>query len=53
MLRNVTVVNNRADADANGNGRGGGLRIGTAVTMHNSIVAGNFRGPGRERSATT
>jgi CSLREA domain-containing protein len=47
-LTNVTVAFNRADADNSGGGVGGGIRSGAAGldTLRNTIVAGNFRGPG-------
>jgi hypothetical protein len=43
-LTNVTVTNNRADNDSNTSGRGGGISDSVAVTLHNTIVAGNFKG---------
>ena len=46
-LTNVTITNNRADSDGNGLGGGGGLSAGNAdVTLHNTIVADNYRGTG-------
>ena len=40
---NVTVTNNTADNDNNGTGVGGGIAQNTAaVTLRNTIVAGNF-----------
>ncbi len=42
-LLNVTITNNTADNDNNGAGAGGGLAQNTAaVTLRNTIVAGNF-----------
>lgn len=42
-LNNVTITNNTADIDNNGIGLGGGLARGDGtVTLHNTIVAGNF-----------
>ena len=46
---NATITNNHGDNDNGGGGGAGGLRNqGGTVTMHNTIVAGNFAG-----SATT
>ena len=46
-LTNVTITNNRADSDGNGLGGGGGLSAGNVdVTLHNTIVADNYRGTG-------
>jgi CSLREA domain-containing protein len=46
-LTNVTITANRADADNDGGGSGGGIRIGGGtLTLHNTLVAGNFRGTG-------
>ncbi|HEX8846812.1 MAG TPA: choice-of-anchor Q domain-containing protein, partial [Pyrinomonadaceae bacterium] len=40
---NSTITNNRADNDNNGSGTGGGIITGSGgVTLHNTIVAGNF-----------
>ncbi len=45
-LTNVTATLNRADSDNNGSGTGGFIHIASGtVTMHNSIIAGNARGP--------
>ena len=42
-LTNVTLANNIADNDNNGSGAGGGFAQNTAaVTLRNTIVAGNF-----------
>ena len=42
-LNNVTITNNTADNDNNGAGAGGGFAQNTAaVTLRNTIVAGNF-----------
>ncbi|MDX6385309.1 MAG: hypothetical protein QOK48_2882, partial [Blastocatellia bacterium] len=44
-LTNVTITNNRADNDNSSVGAAGGLSESTGiVTLHNTIVAGNFRG---------
>ncbi len=44
-LTNVTITNNRADNDNVGGGAAGGLSESSGtVTLHNTIVAGNFRG---------
>jgi CSLREA domain-containing protein len=44
-LTNVTVTNNRADNNTDTVGAAGGLAEATgAVTLHNTLVAGNFRG---------
>jgi hypothetical protein len=44
-LTNVTITNNRADNDNISGGAAGGLsESGGTVTLHNTIVAGNFRG---------
>jgi hypothetical protein len=43
VLTNVTISNNTADNDNNGTGAGGGIAQNTAaVTLRNTIVAGNF-----------
>lgn len=47
ILTNMTVTRNHSDSDNNGTGAGGGIRPDAgAVTLHNSLVAGNFRGSG-------
>ncbi|MCA9043930.1 MAG: VCBS repeat-containing protein, partial [Planctomycetaceae bacterium] len=45
-ITNSTITGNRADSDGTGGQFGGGLNLGVPATMHNSIVAGNFRGTG-------
>ena len=47
VVRNSTITGNRADSDNNAAGIGGGM-TGSAdlLTIHNTIVAGNFRGTG-------
>lgn len=43
VANNVTIANNTADYDDNGAGAGGGVAQNTAaVTLRNTIVAGNF-----------
>ena len=53
-LRNVTLTNNRADADGVGGGAGGGISTqpggNPTTTLFNTIVAGNFSGPGSASS---
>ena len=48
MLRNVTITRNRSDDDGDNSGTGGGLYTTNdpqvSTTVHNTIVAGNFRG---------
>ena len=47
IIRNSTFTGNRADADGNGSGTAPGLFANTnQLTLHNSIVAGNFVGSG-------
>ena len=42
-LTHVTITNNTADQDNNGAGAGGGLtQVTAAVTLRNTLVAGNF-----------
>ena len=42
---NTTITRNRADSTSTAMGSGGGIGIGNGnVTLHNTIVAGNFRG---------
>lgn len=42
---NSTITRNRADSTGGAMGSGGGLALGTAsVQLHNTIIAGNFRG---------
>jgi len=50
-LTNVTITNNRGDNDNNAVGTSGGIGIvaGSITTLHNTIVAGNFRGTGSTR----
>jgi hypothetical protein len=47
---NSTITGNRADSDGNGSGVGGGIETApltlSTTTLHNSIVAGNFKGSG-------
>jgi Calx-beta domain/Domain of unknown function DUF11/Bacterial Ig domain/Domain of unknown function (DUF4214) len=44
-LTNVTVTNNRADNDNDTVGTGGGINVsGGTLTLHNTIVFGNFKG---------
>ncbi len=46
VLTNVTISGNRADADDDGYGTGGGINnFSGIITLRNTIVAGNFRGP--------
>jgi hypothetical protein len=47
-LVNVTITGNRADSDNNGSGAGGGIGqvSSNALTLHNTIVAGNFNEDG-------
>jgi CSLREA domain-containing protein len=46
-LTNATITNNHADNDDSGVGAAGGLSPnGGTLTLHNTIVAGNFRGSG-------
>jgi hypothetical protein len=47
-VTNATITNNRANADNDATGGGGGIAISvdTTATLHNTIVAGNFRGNG-------
>ena len=43
-LINVTITDNRADFENNSTGAGGGIAtFNTTTTLHNTIVAGNFR----------
>ncbi|QDT00006.1 beta strand repeat-containing protein [Adhaeretor mobilis] len=47
VIRNSTFTGNRADSDGNGAGFNGGINAPVAqLTMHNTIVAGNFKGTG-------
>ena len=47
---NSTITNNRADFENNSTGAGGGISTFQSTTiLHNTIVAGNFRGPGSTR----
>jgi predicted outer membrane repeat protein len=47
VIRNSTITGNRADSDGDGTGaRGGIFTIADRLTMHNTIVAGNFKGTG-------
>ncbi len=49
-LINSTITNNRADFDNDTVGAGGGISTFQSNTiLHNTIVAGNFRGPGSTR----
>ncbi|MDX6444696.1 MAG: hypothetical protein QOH71_1770 [Blastocatellia bacterium] len=52
-LINVTLTNNFADSDNNGSGAGGGIGqvSGNALTLHNTIVAGNFNEDGATDTA--
>ena len=43
-LDSVTITQNRADSDGNGSGTGAGILHTAALTLQNSIVAGNTRG---------
>jgi predicted outer membrane repeat protein len=43
QIVNCTIVGNRVTSSS---GRGGGLLAGTSTTVDNTIVAGNFQGPG-------
>jgi len=50
-LRHLTITNNRANADGTGGGLGGGIALNTSdpdgdLTLHNSIIVGNFAGTG-------
>jgi hypothetical protein len=46
-VTNATMTANRADADGNSSGNGGGMAfLAGAVTLFNTIVAGNFVGQG-------
>jgi len=45
-LTNVTITGNTTDNDSNGSGAGGGiLMAGGAISLKNSIIAGNFDTP--------
>src|SRR5207237_7798885 len=47
---NSTITNNHADNDDSAGGTGGGIKLGgNPITLHNTIVAGNFRGTGSTR----
>ncbi|MGE3640112.1 MAG: choice-of-anchor Q domain-containing protein, partial [Pirellulales bacterium] len=47
LLRNTTISQNHSDNNNAGAEPGGGILVGSgAVTLHNSIVADNFRGSG-------
>jgi hypothetical protein len=46
-VTNSTITGNRADSPGNTGGLGGGIeQLNGTVTLHNTIVAGNFRGTG-------
>ena len=45
-LRHATLALNRADADGDGSGAGGGISNAASLTLHNTLVAGNFAGTG-------
>jgi len=44
ISHNATITNNRSDSGG-GSGSGGGIYVAGDVTLHNTIVAGNFKGP--------
>jgi hypothetical protein len=47
VIRNSTFTGNRADSDGDGAGAQGGIfAVADQLTMHNTIVAGNFKGTG-------
>ncbi|PYS45741.1 MAG: hypothetical protein DMF68_21340 [Acidobacteria bacterium] len=47
-----TITNNRTDNDNNGSGSGGGIdSVSGTVTLKNTIVAGNFKGPSPSTTA--
>jgi hypothetical protein len=53
-LTNATLTANRANSDGDAFGGSGGLfSFGGALTLHNTLVAGNFRGTGTARDDLT
>jgi hypothetical protein len=48
-LTNATLTANRADSDDDAFGGGGGILNAGTLTLHNTLVAGNFRGTGTAR----
>ncbi len=48
-IRHSTFTLNRTDGDGNGSGIGGGIVLGSNVSVHNTIIADNFKGVGSVR----